>query len=105
MEVKFRIGSYRFPVKLERKEGRIFFDFPFNRDIMTEIKMMQGSHWHGFDEHKPLKIWSVKDCQRNWFQLKFLMRIGAEDDPYNHFDKPVDPDQLNVPTERFHKVQ
>ena len=68
---------------LEYKEGRIFFvKSPYS--LKDEIKAMAGSRWHGYDEENPQKMWSVEDCQRNRFQLSFLMG----EDVYAWFDRP-----------------
>ena len=69
---------------LEYKDGRILFlKSPYS--LKDEIKAMRGSHWHGYDEEDPRKIWSVEDCQRNQFQLSFLMG----EDTYAWFDRPL----------------
>jgi hypothetical protein len=68
---------------LEYKDARIFFlKSPFA--LKDEIKAMQGSKWHGFED-PPRKVWSVADCQRNRFQLDYL--IG--EDVYAWFERPV----------------
>ena len=46
---------------------------------------MAGASWHGFDENNPRKIWSVKDCPRNLFQLGYLMG----EDVYTWFDREL----------------
>ena len=69
---------------LEYKDGRIcFVKSPYS--LKDEIKAMRGSRWHGYDEENPQKIWSVEDCQRNRFQLSFLMG----EDAYAWFDRPL----------------
>jgi SNF2 family DNA or RNA helicase len=69
---------------LEYKDGRIFFvKSPYS--LKDEIKAMRGSRWHGYEEENPRKIWSVEDCQRNRFQLSFL--VG--EDAYAWFDRPL----------------
>lgn len=74
----------RSPARLEYRAGRIYFlKSPFA--LKDEIKAMKGSKWHGFDEENPKKIWSVSDCQRNRFQLAFLMG----EDVYEWFDRPL----------------
>ena len=67
---------------LEYKEGRIWFvKSPYS--LKDEIRAMRGSKWHNFDD-EPKKMWSVEDCQRNRFQLSFLMG----EDTYAWFDQP-----------------
>lgn len=82
-QLKLTVGKWRYPVNMLRDGGRLYFHFPFNRNLMAEIKAMQGSKFHGYDEpdrkawcRKYLtsdKIWSISDSQRNWFQLKYMM--------------------------------
>lgn len=77
----------RSSAKIEYKDGRIYFvKSPFS--LKDEIKAMRGSHWHGreddsYEDYR--KIWSVDDCQRNRFQLGFLM----EEDVYAWFDRDL----------------
>jgi hypothetical protein len=52
--------------------------------LKDEIKAMAGSHWCGFDA-KPKKVWTIDNCQRNWFQLKWLMG----ENPYEWFERPL----------------
>lgn len=75
---------YRHPATLEYVDGRIYFlKSPFA--LKDEIKAMAGSRWHGGDEENPRKIWSVEDCQRNRFQLAWLM----DEDVYAWFDREL----------------
>lgn len=78
-------------VKLTREGKRIFFDFSFNRDLMAEIKMMDGAKYHGYDEHRPRKVWSVHDNHRNRFQISFLAypKLGDPNNPYTPYDGPL----------------
>ena len=70
--------------KLRVTPTRIFFEkSPFA--LKNEIKAMSGSRWHGFDEERPMKVWSIENCQRNWFQLKYLMNQN----PYEWFEQPL----------------
>lgn len=69
---------------LEYKDGRILFlKSPFS--LKDEIKAMKGSEWHGYKEDDGRKIWSVEDCPRNRFQLRFLMG----EDVYEWFDRDL----------------
>lgn len=71
------------PATVEYKDGRIYFlKSPFA--LKDEIKAMRGSKWHGFDE-KPLKVWSIEDCQRNRFQLEYMQG----ENPYEWFDQEL----------------
>ncbi len=74
----------RSPATLCYTGGRIeFLKSPFS--LKDEIKAMKGSRWLGYDEDEPRKIWSVEDCQRNRFQLAFLMG----EDVYEWFDRDL----------------
>lgn len=52
--------------------------------LKDEIKAMAGSHWCGYDP-EPKKVWTVDNCQRNWFQLKWLMGQN----PYEWFERDL----------------
>ncbi len=74
----------RSPAKIRFADGRIeFVKSPFA--LKDEIKAMAGSKWHGFEDVNPRKIWSVKDCDRNRFQLGYLMG----EDVYEWFDRDL----------------
>lgn len=82
--VRTRKRTYRVGAQIERRNDRIYFvNSPFA--LKDEIKAMAGAKWHGFDEN-PRKIWSVRDCPRNDFQLDYL----RGNDPYEWFDRPVE---------------
>ena len=71
------------PVELRTVNGRI--EFHNSHSALTgEIKAMQGSQWHGYDE-SPRKLWSVKDCPRNQFQLDYL----KGENPYAWWEQPL----------------
>lgn len=65
------------PVEIE------FTKAPFA--LKDEIKSMEGSRWHGFDEENPRKVWTVNNSQRNWFQIKWLMGINV----YEAFERDI----------------
>ena len=74
----------RSPALIEIKENRIWFvNSPFA--LKDEIKAMKGSKWHGYDDPNPKKMWSVEDCQRNRFNLGFLMGENV----YAWFDRSL----------------
>src|SRR5271157_2468850 len=83
---------------LEYKDGRIFF-IKSDYSLRFEIKAMRGSRWHGYDEPDPRKIWSVEDCQRNRFQLSFLMG----EDTYVWFDRPQVKHEYTRPLKEHQK--
>jgi hypothetical protein len=84
MLIKMKAGKYKLPVNLTAKKGRFYFQFPFNRELMAEIKGMRSPRWHGYDD-PPLKQWSVKDCRRNRFQIAYL----TGQNPYDRYDSPL----------------
>jgi SNF2 family DNA or RNA helicase len=59
------------PVIIRIDKGRIWFvKSPFS--LKDEIKAMKSSIWHGYKD-PPQKMWSVLECERNRFQLQWLM--------------------------------
>lgn len=77
--------GYRHPVTLIYEKNKIWLQFGYNKDILTEIKAMAGSKWHGFDEIDPKKMWSVADIPRNHFQLEYL----SKENPYWRYDQTI----------------
>lgn len=97
-KIKLQVGNYIYPVQMYRFEGRLYFQFPFNKNLMAEIKCMAGSKFHFYQETEErkkfltaqmgsAKIWSITDNQRNWFQLNTLM--GK--DMFARYDSPLKP--------------
>ena len=96
-ELKLKYGKYLYPVKMVEHQGRLWFQFKFNRGLMEEIKAMAGVKWHGFADAQGRdfaiktfgtdKIWSVADSHRNRFQLRYLQ----QQNPYAEYDKPIEP--------------
>lgn len=91
-KVKLRAGNVLIPGELNIVGNRIEFNFGYAPALQAEIKMMEGAKYHGYDEKNPRKIWSVKDSQRNWFQIDFL-RYNPNDpstrDPYAPYEAPL----------------
>lgn len=93
--IKLTVGKYRYPVRMVGKNGRLYFQFPFNKNLMAEIKAMQGSKYVFYQESENKewaketlgsdKIWSITDSHRNWFQLKTMMGENM----YARYDGPV----------------
>jgi len=90
MILKLKAGRFKIHTQVTQEKGRIFFDFPFNRDLMAEIKSMHNHKYHGYDT-PPRKVWSVKDCHRNRFQLAFL----AGQNPYEPYEAPLKQVKVN----------
>ncbi len=87
-EVKFRISPTHTlkGCRIDRYgSSRLLINHPYNDYIRLEIKAMKGSKYHGYDEPNPLKAWSVEDCERNRFQLQYLMDMN----PYAPYDAPL----------------
>ena len=85
IKLKLRAGKYRLPVVINQEGGRLFLQFRYNVILKDEVRLMEGARWHGYDEENPRKIWSIKDSQRNWFQLDYL----AGKDPYAPYDAEI----------------
>ncbi len=67
------------PVKIYTEGDYYFLEgSPVFKD---EWKMMQGSHWCGFDKPEPRKAWRVNICRRNNFTLDYL----EGKDPYKRY--------------------
>lgn len=91
--MKLKAGKYMVPVIVEEEHGRLFLNFRYNPSLVPEIKSMQGAKYHGFDEKRPRKIWSVVNCRRNWFRLNYLAHPDKKDplNPYFKFDQELIP--------------
>lgn len=106
-KVKLKAGDRMIPVTLTKEGERIFFHFGFNKPLMAEIKMMEGHRWHGHEDHNPRKVWSVKDCDRNRFQLSYLACPTKDDplNPYYWYDVPLINETPKRPEARIHQVE
>lgn len=89
--IKLKAGKYRHPVKFAKNGDNFEVQFAYNKDLIEVIKSMEGAKWHGF-ESPPRKIWTIKDSQRNRFQLAYL----AGENPYSFYDQ----DLLPITTDR-----
>ena len=78
----FIVGKYRKPVEMRFDGTRIWLTFGYNKLLIEEIKNMEGAKWHGFDDTKPIKKWSIKNTARNRFQIAFL----EGKNPYRDYD-------------------
>ena len=76
---------------IQEVKGRIeFLKSPF--ELKDEIKAMTGSKWHDYDNH-PRKVWSVRDCDRNRFQLDYMMG----NNPYAWWERPLQEFEYDRP--------
>ncbi|MGN6136575.1 MAG: hypothetical protein ACTHOU_18985 [Aureliella sp.] len=74
----------KLPVVMEFSEGRIVFvKSPFA--LKDDIKAMAGARWLGYEDKNPRKAWSVKDCPRNRFQIRWL----EGENVYEWFERPL----------------
>jgi len=85
IETKFTIGNFRYKVTLIFEGNRIFVKFPYSAPMIEEVKNMEGSKWHGFDETNPRKIWSIANSPRNHFAIEFLTGLN----PYEPYDSDL----------------
>jgi hypothetical protein len=79
---KLLAGKYLKPVQFCYKGNRIYLKFGFNKALLEEVRNMKGRKWHGFDDEKPMKLWSIPICSRNDFVLQYLMNKN----PYARYD-------------------
>lgn len=97
-QVKMRAGGYKIPVNQLEYGGRLFFQFPFSRALMDEIKALEGSRWEGSYADNPArcppevakafgqdKLWSVIKSQHNAFQLAYL----RGENPYAWYERDL----------------
>lgn len=98
-KTKLRAGKYMIPCELIFDNKNIYFNFKYNKLLMAEIKMMEDSHWCGYDA-KPMKMWQVKITPGNLFRLKYL----RGQNPYELYDAPLTKLQFERPLYR-HQVE
>ena len=105
LNLKVPGSRYKAACTVNRYNGKLWFDFPFNRELMAAVKNMQGHLWCGYDgspgkETAELlydsdKIWAADDCYRNWFRLRYMSGEAV----FKQFDE-LDEDIDNVIYER-----
>jgi hypothetical protein len=98
-QVKFKIGGVWIKGKLKVTAARIEFEFGYCPGLQAEIKLMDGSKYHGYDETNPRKTWSVKNNQRNWFQINFLRHDSRDPSTFDPYE-PYEQELIPVTTER-----
>lgn len=82
-ECKLRVGNERKLGTLIHRDDRIYFNFGYWPALNSEIKLMEGRKYHGYDP-EPLKQWSIPVTHRNLFALDYL----KEKNPYARFEAP-----------------
>ena len=100
VKTKLIAGRYKYPASLTFDDGRIFIRFKYNKTLLEEIKSMQGRKWHGYDDINPRKVWSIKDCARNRFQLDYLQGKN----PYAKYDVEIPEIQYERPVYTHQKA-
>ena len=90
-EIKLKAGKWMVKTTITKRGDRLEVKFPFNRLLLAEIQQFEGAKWHGHDEENPRKIWTIKDSQRNRFQLAYLAFPDPNDprNPYKPYDGPL----------------
>lgn len=78
------VGERKVRTFIKKDDTRLWVNFGFSHQLKDEIKAMDGARWHGFEE-PPIKMWSIKDNERNRFQLSYLAGL----DPYAPYDLPL----------------
>lgn len=84
-EIKLRSGAYMIKVQTWEKDGRIYFKFPYDAQLMADIKAMQGPKYHGFDKKNPMKAWSVIDSHRNRWWIAYM----KGENPFAKYERPL----------------
>lgn len=92
---KLRAGRYLHEVQI-RDLGKITeIKFNYNKLLLDEIKSMAGARWV-----PEKKIWTIQNCSRNYFALRYLMGENV----YEQFEKPIE--QFSVNRELYkHQVE
>jgi len=92
LRTKFKAGNYYKPVTLEFDGNRIYINFRYNKYLINEIKeSMSRPKYHGFDDVKPRKIWSVE----NDLRTQFIIQRLENKNPYARYDEEL-PDDLET---------
>jgi hypothetical protein len=96
VKTRFALGRYWKDITLVYDIGRIFFTgIGFNKTFNSEVKMMEGRQYHGYDgapnrayviEHFGKdKMWSCADTPHNAFHISFL----KGEKPYARWKEPL----------------
>ena len=97
--VKLKGGRYYVATRMTRQGDKLILQFPYNVDLLQEVKVMAGARWHPDDDEK---YWSVKDCERNHFQLQYLTKDA--EDPYAWYDQELVDIDFTRPL-RLHQIE
>lgn len=75
-----KVGKHKMYADVEVSEKHITLKFAYNKTLLDEVKAMVGAKWH-----PNAKKWTATNCQRNLFQLAYLMGKN----PYARYDSPI----------------
>lgn len=87
-------GGYYRETKVEVEDERLLLYFPFDRDIVDEMKVsMEKRKWHEYVANDGRKVWSIPyTSQRNLFRLEVLRgKYGLQ--PYRLWKMKEDFDE------------
>ena len=96
--IKVACGQFIKPLDLTYVDKKIECRFGFNRKLIAIIKALEGSHWCGYDDNNPRKIWTIANSQHNQFRLRYMQWLArplayrkghTEEDPYHIYDIPL----------------
>jgi hypothetical protein len=73
-------GSVWVPCTITREAEVLAVRFRYNKALLGEIKSFAGARWN-----PERKLWTIKDCERNLFQLCYL----SGGNPYARYDLPL----------------
>lgn len=95
LDTVFQVGRNRVNVKLEEKDGRIYFKFPYNKFFKDEVKSMDGARWSPEN-----KCWHIVSNRRNMFRIMYLMGKN----PYAQYDADLIDFTPNRPELKEHQL-
>jgi SNF2 family DNA or RNA helicase len=99
--VNWAADKYFVPVTIRRIGNRIWFQFAYNKTILTTIKEeLEGIKWHGFED-PPEKMWSALYSEHNIFRIAYHMRKN----PYKRFDEQYDLTLISNRPLKAHQIE
>lgn len=63
------IGGRVWPMKVNIDNDKLVIIFDYFKPLVDTVKVMAGAEWHN-----DLKLWTAKNCNRNWFTIDKLIR-------------------------------
>lgn len=95
LPTKLQGGNLWVPIAIGDEGDRLSLKFRYNKSLIPEIKAFDGARWN-----PEKKCWTIKNNERNLFQLAYL----AGWNPYGHYDRPLVEPQFTRPL-REHQVR